>query len=502
MRGVLLSLGLISAVFFACSSSDGEPTPGGGAAGIAGKPSGGSGGKGSAGAAGESGEGGRGAAGAAGEAGAAGAGGAPGPTVCVENSGKGEIELVVEGLPATIAASVAVSGPHEALESQSTTLSGVPGGSYSVSAKRVYDADPLVRTAYDAQVSSPTFCLEDGGSQTVTATYSKVTPSNQLWALVRSHGGALQRGFASSLLGTSGSPEPTTAAFLPIEGVMAFDRAGDVWGAKSGPQTGIVRYAPAWLAGVGEPLADYDFNLALDSCVPPTVDSVSVPQVKAIALDASENVWLSVCDKKVIRINRPDSSPASSEEAEEIAPAVTLSGFTKQTEDLAFDSSGNLWIAAGGQVLRFDRARLDTNDSRPPDLVLDVTTDDASPIALRGNFLAFDGSGNLWAADGAAHRLFELAKTDLDRAGTSTVVAQVQLSLDSTSILARPAFDEEGSLWISLADGFGKLTAPQLAVSSASPIAPSVLISNTGTGPDALVFFPTAPGLPLASAQP
>jgi len=499
MRGVLLSLGLVSAVFFACSSSDNEPTPGGGAAGVAGEPSGGSGGKGSAGAAGESGEGGSDAAGTAGEAGAA---GAPGPSVCVEDAGHGEIELIVEGLPATIAASITIAGPHEALESESTTLSDVPGGTYSISATRVYDADPLVRTAYDAQVSSPTFCLEDGGSQTVTVTYAKVTSSNQLWALVRSHGGALQRGFASSLLGTSGAPEPTTAAFLPVEGVMAFDRAGDLWGTKRSPQTGIVRYAPAWLAGVGEPLADYDFNLALEQCVPPTVDSVSVPQIKAIALDTSENIWLSVCDKKVVRINHPDSSPASSEEAEDIAPGVTLSGFTKQTEDLAFDRAGNLWVAAGGQVLRFNRARLDTNDSRAPDLVLEVTTDDPSPAALPANFLAFDSAGNLWGADGAGHRLFEVVKTDLDRVGTSTALAEVQLTLDSTAILARPAFDEEGSLWVSLAAGFGKLTAQQLAVSSAAPVAPSVVISNTSEGPDSLALFPTAPGLPLASAQP
>ncbi|HYQ45900.1 MAG TPA: hypothetical protein VER11_28215 [Polyangiaceae bacterium] len=504
MRAVLLSLGLISTIFFACGSSDSEPASGAGAAGVAGKPSGGSGGKSSAGAGGESGEGGTDTAGAAGDAGAAGAAGAPGPTVCVY-SGKGEIELVVEGLPQTVAASITLSGPHDALESESTTLSDVPGGAYSVSAARVYDADPLVRTAYDAQISSPTFCLEDGGSQIVTVSYSKVTPSNQLWALVRSAGGALQRGFAASALTASGSPAETLGAFLPIEASMAFDRAGDLWGFRLEPQPRVVRYAPAWLAGVGVPLADYEFSLALEACAPAEANGIESGQIKSLALDASENVWLSVCDRKVIRLNRPDSSPGSSEEPEDITPNVTLSGFTKQTEDLAFDGAGNLWVAAGGQVQRFDRARLDTNDSRAPDFVLTVTTDDAAPVALTANFLVFDLAGNLWAADVARHALFEITKTDLAHEGTNTVAAKVRIALDGSAELARPAFDDEGSLWVSLANGsFGKLTAEQLAVSSspAAPTVPSVVISGLGVGVDALAFFPTATGLPLASAQP
>lgn len=120
-------------------------------------------------------------------------------------------------------------------------------------------------------------------------------------------------------------------------------------------------------------------------------------------------------------------------------------------------------------------------------------------------FLAFDVAGNLWATDVAARTLFEIAKTDLDQQGTSTIAAKVQLSLDSSFDLGRPAFDDQGSLWVSTAQySFGKLTAQQLAVSSsaAQPTVPAVVISDVGIGPDALAFFPAASGLPLASAQP
>jgi streptogramin lyase len=239
--------------------------------------------------------------------------------------------------------------------------------------------------------------------------------------------------------------------------------------------------------------------------VPATNGDIAVPQIENIALDASENIWLSVCDKKVVRIDRPESSPGSDEEPVDIAPQVTLSGFSQQTEDLAFDGAGNLWVTAGGQVLRFDRARLDSSDAGAPDLVLNVATDDAPPVALNANHLAFDVAGNLWLTALTGDTLFEVGKADLDGEGTHSVVPQVHLALASTSVFGRPAFDDAGSLWISLSDGsFGKLTPEQLAVSSSAtePTVPSVVISDLGVSPDALAFFPAASGLPLPSAQP
>lgn len=507
MRGaVLTGVCLVSAVVFGCSSTDDGPTAGAGAAGSA--ATSGSGGKSSGGAGPTDAAGEGGASGStddvAGSAGDAGAGGALGPTVCVE-SGKGDIDLVVMGLPKTVAASVTISGPRDSLESESTTLSDMPGGSYTVSAKRVYDSDPLARTAYDPQISSPTFCLDDGGSATVEVNYSKVTSSAQLWELTRIHGPTTLFGFASAQLAASGSPTANATSDLPLAQTMAFDHAGDIWGVRSSGEPGVLRYAPFWLGGTGAPLADYEFNLTLDACVPATIDDgVAVPPIKAIALDASENIWLSVCDKKVLRIDRPTSSPGSSDEAVDIAANVTFSGFTQQTEDLAFDAAGNLWVAAGGRVLRFDRDRLDSDDAGVPDLLLDVTTDDAVPVALSANFLAFDVAGNLWASDFAGHTLFEIAKTDLAHEGTNTAVAKVHIALDPASQPRRPAFDGEGALWVSLAEGsFGKLTAEQLAVSSsaAEPTVPSVVIS-LGSSVDALAFFPAASGLPLPSAQP
>ncbi len=157
-------------------------------------------------------------------------------------------------------------------------------------------------------------------------------------------------------------------------------------------------------------------------------------------------------------------------------------------------------------MLRFDRARLGSDDAAAPDLLLDATTDDATPRALAANFLSFDRTGNLWASDFDGNAVFEIAKVDLDGAGANTVVAKVHVAVDVLSVISRPAFDDEGSLWLSLARGkFGKLTAAQLAVSSsaAAPTVPALVISSGDVGyADGLAFFPAASGLPLASAQP
>lgn len=494
MRGVLVtSVCVVSALFFACGSTDSPPGGSAGSAGSAG--SSGSGGK-AGGGAGESsaaGEGGASGADGAGAAGEGGAAGAPG-SVCVE-SGTGDIDLIVEGLPLDVAASVTISGPSDSVESESTTLNNAPGGSYSVTAKRVYDADPLVRSAYDAQISSPTFCLDDGGNAAVTVKYSKVTPSNQLWTL---NGGTKPvLGFGASTLTASGSPNATSLANLPLGTSMAFDHDGNLWAAGATlAEPTVSRYAAAWLGGVGVPRTDYAFNLAL-GCL---------PALKAVALDLDGNVWLSACGKRVLRIDRPESGPGETEEPIDIVANVTLSGFSEDNEDLAFDKAGNLWVAAGGRVLRFDRARLGHDDAAAPDLVLEVTTDEVTPQPLAANFLAFDLAGNLWASDFGANAVFEIGKTDLAARGSASAVAKVRVSLDVLAVMSRPAFDDAGALWLSLAAGkFGKLTAEQLAVSSGpgAPTAPAVVISSPDVGyADGIAFFPAASGLPLASAQP
>ena len=475
MRSVLLGLCLVSVLVAACSdSTDGKGVTGGDA-GAAGEPSGGDAGAGDTG---------------GGDAGAAGA------SSCAE-SGVGVIKLVVTGLPADVAASVTITGSEALPESESTTLSDSAAGEYTVTAKRVYDADALVRTAYEPSVSGAAFCLAEDGTQTVTVSYSAIPTSNQLWTINGNGDSAPLLGFASAKLVETATVPATTAADAAVARSLAFDYDGNLW-AGGAPETNatLVRYPAAMLDGVGAPELDYALNVPAIDCV---------PAVRGVALDSSGNIWVSGCGKKVLRIDKPELA-ARSADVVDVEPGVTLSGFDLENDDLAFDGAGNLWLAAEGKLLRFDKARLAADDADAADLVLDVTTDDAEPKALAANFLTFDVSGNLWASDFAGNQVFEIVKADLTGSGAVTSVAKVHVSVDILAVMSRPAFDDEGSLWLTLAAGkFGKLTAEQLAVSSdaGAPTAPAVIIAGTGVGSaDGLAFFPAASGLPLASAQP
>lgn len=439
-------------------------------------------------------------AGASGESPSADAG-AAGVGTC-EHSGSGEIEVEVTGLPDGVDASVILdqpfSGGDREIATASRTFSGVGSGPWGVLSKRVYDEDPIVRTAYEPQVSVAEFCLPDGGSQTVTVTYKKIAPSNRLWML----GGlgpepAERSGFAafsSESLDMFGAPPQAETPDVSVGTSLAFDADGNAW--AGGADATLVRYPASALGEAGTPDPDFVLNVPAIDCI---------PQLKGIALDRAGNVWLSGCGKKVVRIGKPAAADSSAD-AVDVEPSVTLTGFDTQNEDLAFDSAGNLWVATQEQILRFDLARLGADDADAADLALNVTTDDTEPKALTGDFLAFDKSGNLWVSDFEGNQIFEIKKADLSGTGTKTRVAVVHVSVDILAVMSRPAFDDGSALWLPLQQHtFAKLTPEQLTVSSdaGSPTIPDNIIFGVSLGyGESLAFFPAPSGLPLASSQP
>ena len=138
----------------------------------------------------------------------AGAGGSGGGSVCPAN-GSGEVVVEITGLPSDVDADVVVEGPRTTdTVTAGTTLSMVDAGSYTVTAARVFDADPIVRTVYDPTLDEPEFCLAEDGTQTVTVTYEAIATSNKLWtdnANAPASGGPLLA-FASADLAESGAP--------------------------------------------------------------------------------------------------------------------------------------------------------------------------------------------------------------------------------------------------------------------------------------------------------
>jgi streptogramin lyase len=397
----------------------------------------------------------------------------------------------VSGLPSGVDADATLDGPDgsEAVTGE-TTLADLLGGTYSVSAERVTDDDPIVRTVYDPSVDIESFCLKDAGEQTVRITYTAIPTSNKLWT-TNANGDHEVAAFASALLGESGDPAASVTLDGPAGKDVAFDRDGNLW--AMGPTVAdphLVRFAASSLGTSGEKEPERSIVITDIPCS---------PELRAMAFDADGNLWVSTCGDQIVRL-----TPANLAADGDVSPVVVLGGVTDNA-NLAFDSAGNLWVVSGNTIARYDASRLDASDGEPADLLLTVTNpDDTNELVPQD--LAFDAAGNLWATDFGGNLVFQIAEADLGGTGEATIAAAVRVTIGVTALIDRPVFDESGGLWIGLGGGgFGRLTPAQLGVSTEAgdPTVPEVVVTSTDLGSVVRIgFFPAAADLPLYHALP
>ena len=94
---------------------------------------------------------------------------------------------------------------------------------------------------------------------------------------------------------------------------------------------------------------------------------------------------------------------------------------------LVYDSSGNLWVAnyANNTISEYTPAELSSNSV--PSVTLNTTG--GSPASLyTPEGLAFDSSGNLWVANARNSTIVEFSKSSLDQSGTPTPAYTYQLA--------------------------------------------------------------------------
>jgi hypothetical protein len=425
---------------------------------------------------------------AAGEGGGGGGGGG----CTLEATGKLLIE--VSGLPDDVDPEVIIEGPDELLVSLANdSIDGVTSGAYTATASRVFDADPIVRTVFDATVTMPNFTLCDGGSHTIKVAYEAIPSSNKLWMpTALDDEGA---GFSSSAIAESGLTDASVSIDGGVGRSIAFDRDGNLW--TLGPTADfkhVLRFPAGALGESGALEPDVSFNVTDLECVPET---------KTLALDSAGNLWISGCDA-VVRIAASELSGIGGDK-----DADMLIAGLDDNQGMAFDKDGNLWVATAVGLARFDASRLNEPTGEPPDLLLSVK-DDTAP--LRGWYLAFDKAGNLWASDPIGVVVFKVAVADLDGTGEAEVQAAVSLTLDVLALPNQLAFDEGGGAWIGLsfdatleAGGVGRLSPAQLLVSAGpgAPVAPEIIVNSKSVTSDLPVaFYPAPAGLPLYHSIP
>jgi sugar lactone lactonase YvrE len=166
---------------------------------------------------------------------------------------------------------------------------------------------------------------------------------------------------------------------------------------------------------------------------------------------------------------------------------VTLNGnfqSIEHPEELAFDPSGDLWVAGifSNALIEFTTTQLTSSGSREPA----VTLSDTSAGPLLGQVtVAFDGEGNMWVANPNANQVVEFARTEIGITGSPAPAVR----LTTTVYPQMLAFDGHGNLWASsIVTGTVVEFATSQLVTSGTPT-PNVTVSGASiSGPVAIAF--------------
>jgi len=269
-----------------------------------------------------------------------------------------------------------------------------------------------------------------------------------------------QSGFTS--IGSGG----TSSTTMGWPQGVAFDSHGNLWEADSANHR-VLMFAYPFTNGEAASLvlgqADFTHSGWATSAT-----GFSNPH--GIAFDSSGNLW--VADQgndRVVEFTPPFSTGEAASlvigqaDFTHAAYATTSTGMYEPT-GIAFDPSGNLWVAdlANCRVLEFARGAGFT-DGQAASLVLgqaDFTHGAASTTSTGLSFpygLTFDSSGNLWVADDGNNRVLEFARGAgfTNDQAASLVLGQTALtqkvSATTQTGMTQPlgvAFDTSGSLWV------------------------------------------------------
>jgi hypothetical protein len=294
------------------------------------------------------------------------------------------------------------------------------------------------------------------------------------------------RGFSSEQLAVEDEVDPNVVGAAPIGKDVAFDRGGNLWSMGATlAEPMLTRISAGALGNSGE--QEFDRGIAV-----PEIECL--PALRAIAFDSEGNLWLAACGSAIVEL-----AASSLTRSDDVASRTVISA-PEDAEDLAFDADGNLWVAAGGKVLRYDAARLSDSTTESADLELTPRdAEDGRDLGVSG--LAFDEQGSLWGFDFGSNTIFRISSGELDGTGASTVVSEVSFVIGVGTLVNRGAFDEGGGLWISFGtDKIARLAPAQLLETrgSGDPVTPDRVITSDELDSDLRVaLFPAPEALPL-----
>jgi len=408
----------------------------------------------------------------------------------------GSLQINVAGLPLGTKVSLTVIRPGGMTDVLSPVVGSVsdgdlPVGTYAVSAATVRLVAPVVDLVFDS-VGVSAAQVKAGMTTTVTVNYVPRPGTTALW--LPTFTGQLL-GYGASKLGFGGNSQalPSVTLSTPAGGsnaAMAFDAQSHLWTLNSATNT-LLEFTPQQLASSATPTPVKTIGSSAGSLSRPA----------ALAFDSSGNLWVANLGNDTIVVFTAYQLAQVDNPIPGLVISANTSGFSPTlngVSSLAFDKSGNLWVlnaASPETIVRFTPDQLMRSGTPIPAVIL-------YPGLSAGSSLAFDSSGNLWVSDyGSSTLVMYTAAQLLPSGNASSPMPTVRLSSHNGS-LSNPAglaFDSSGDLWVA---NLGNNTlvefTPDQLTASGSPDAMSTIsgLSNLTFG--SIAFNPAPLNLPLS----
>jgi sugar lactone lactonase YvrE len=316
---------------------------------------------------------------------------------------------------------------------------------------------------------------------------------------------------ASSVLGQSNFTATigggNRSGLFGPEGIT-IDSKGDLWISDS-ENNRVLEFLPPFSSGENASLVLGQQNFSSYDCGAVTNFNLCDPQ--GIAFDSLGKLYVADNgNNRILEFKPPFTNGESASVSVGTMQNSTTQSSLNSPLGLALDSSNNLWVADEGneRVVEF-KAPISNNEVAS--VVLGQTTFISNSSGTNQStfntpgYLAFDHSGNLWVADSANRRILEFSGPLNRGEHASLVIAQPNftssLTGPSQSILSSPAgitFDSSGNLWAT--DTFNgrvlEFRAPFLNGENASLVIGATGFNSSATlpsqsklsGPEGLVF--------------
>jgi sugar lactone lactonase YvrE len=409
----------------------------------------------------------------------------------------GSLTVTITAPPGTTPA-VKVSGPGQYTKtlSTTTTLTHLAPGDYTLSASTVTLAGPIVSTVNTATITGSPATVSEATTASVTATYAVRSGTGGLYVAPFEGFQPTVEYTAAQLAAPTLAPPAftlTTPDLSPMD--IAFDAGGNLWASTFGASI-VVEYTANDLASPG-PHAP-TVTLSADAA-----GSLNFPE--GIAFDSSGNLWVA----NLISSTLVEFTPRQLASSGSPVPAVTISppknGWFGPA-GIAFDVSGNLWATVGnvsssagsGGIIKITRSELATGGSPNPAVTIDPAGT-APVVSLDGaQPLAFDANGNLWVGNAGNSSVVEFAANQLAPSGAPIPAVFLAPRNGSLDVPTGLAFDNSGNLWVANSGSptLVRFDASQL-VAGGAPV-PIVTINNKALrGAFGIAFNPHPPNLPL-----